>query len=259
MKMLPFRLLLLTVSLLICAGCSVKEDRIECPCRLLLDFSEVDPSVIKSADYHLSASDGFIFTGSLESVFFKDQVVIDVPRETIKVVSWCGAGIYASESGLTIPYGDDCPPVYMHVSDVEASGESVSEVVVMRKNHCNMRINVIGEDRELVNLILHGNVNGYGSNGHPSKGRFAYKSAPDANGEISVVLPRQVDNTLALEVDDGTGLSKSFAIGEYISSSGYDWTAPDLHDIIIDIDFAITHVSLTINGWDKEYKYEIVI
>jgi hypothetical protein len=259
MKMLPFRLLLLTVSLLICAGCSVKEDRIECPCRLLLDFSEVDPSVIKSADYHLSASDGFIFTGSLESVFFKDQVVIDVPRETIKVVSWCGAGIYASESGLTIPYGDDCPPVYMHVSDVEASGESVSEVVVMRKNHCNMRINVIGEDRELVNLILHGNVNGYGSDGHPSKGRFAYKSAPDANGEISVVLPRQVDNTLALEVDDGTGLSKSFAIGEYISSSGYDWTAPDLHDIIIDIDFAITHVSLTINGWDKEYKYDIVI
>lgn len=257
--MLSFRSLFMTVSLLVCGGCSVKEDRIECPCRLLLDFSEVDPSVVKSADYHLSASDGFIFTGSLESAFFNDEVVIDVPRTLIKVVSWCGAGIYASEEGLTIPYGEDCPPVYMHVSDVEASGESVSEVVVMRKNHCRMRINVIGEDHELVNLILHGNVNGYGSDGQPSKGRFAYKSAPDANGEISAVLPRQVDNTLALEVDDGTGLSKSFAIGEYIASSGYDWSVPDLHDIIIDIDFAITHVSLTINGWDKEYKYEIVI
>lgn len=259
MKMLSFRSLLLTACMLICAGCSVKENRTVCPCRLFLDFSEVDPSAVKSADFHLSASDGFIFTGTLESGSFTDDVVIDVPRTQIKVVSWCGAGGYASDGGVVIPYGEDCPPVYSHISDVEASGESVREVVVMRKNHCRMRINVIGEEYEVMNLILRGNVNGYGNDGQPSKGRFAYKSTPDASGEISAVLPRQVDNTLVLEVDDGTDLSKSFAIGEYIESSGYDWTVPDLHDIIIDIDFAITHVSLTIMGWDKEYRYEIVI
>lgn len=259
MKMLSYRLLVLTVCVLIFAGCSVKEDRTECPCRLRLDFSEVDPSVVKSADFHLSASGGFIFTGTIDPFLFSNEVVIDVPRTQIRVIAWCGAGVYASEGGLTIPYGEDCPPVYMHVSDVAASGESVREVVLMRKNHCRMRINVIGEDDEVVDLILRGNVNGYGSDGQPSKGKFVYKSAPDASGEISAVLPRQVDNTLVLEIDDGTGLSKSFAIGEYIASSGYDWSAPDLHDIIIDIDFAITHVSLTIMGWDEEYKYEIVI
>ena len=67
MKMSSFRMLLLTACMLICAGCSVKEDRTVCPCRLFLDFSEVDPSAVKSADFHLSASDGFIFTGTLES------------------------------------------------------------------------------------------------------------------------------------------------------------------------------------------------
>ena len=92
MKMLSFRSLLLTACMLICAGCSVKEDRTVCPCRLFLDFSEVDPSAVKSADFHLSASDGFIFTGTLESGSFTDDVVIDVPRTQIKVVSWCGAG-----------------------------------------------------------------------------------------------------------------------------------------------------------------------
>lgn len=259
MKMLSNRLLVLSVGMLIFAGCSVKEDRTDCPCRLMLDFSEVDPSVVKSAAFHLSASDGFIFTGTLDSSSFSDEVVIDVPRTQIKVVAWCGAGNYLSDGGMTIPYGEDCPPVYMHISDVEASGESVCEVVVMRKNHCRMRINVIGEENEVIDLTLRGNVNGYGSDGQPSEGRFVYRSAPDASGEMSAVLPRQVDDTLVLEVDDGTGLSKSFAIGEYIASSGYDWSSPDLHDIIIDIDFAITHVSLTIMGWDKEYKYEIVI
>lgn len=259
MKMSSFRLLSLTVCAMICAGCSVKEDRTGCPCRLMLDFSEVDPSVVKSADFHLSASDGFIFTGAVEAGSFDDEVVVDVPRERIRVVSVCGAGNNVGEAGITIPYGEDCPPVYMHVSDVQADGESVREVVMMRKNHCRMRINVIGEDHEVVNLILKGNVNGYGRDGQPSAGRFVYKSAPDASGEISAVLPRQVDNTLVLEVDDGTGVSKSFAIGEYIASSGYDWSSPDLHDIILDIDFAITHVLLTIMGWDKEYKYEIVI
>ena len=230
----------------------------QCPCRLMLDFSEVDTSVVTSAALVMTGTDGFEFADDLSDDDFRHDYIVDIPKTSINVGIWSGAETMAY-GGVKIPYGEDCPPVYSHISDVEASGESVREVVVMRKNHCRMRINVIGEEYEVMNLILRGNVNGYGNDGQPSMGRFAYKSTPDASGEISAVLPRQVDNTLVLEVDDGTDLSKSFAIGEYISSSGYDWTAPDLHDIIIDIDFAITHVSLTIMGWDKEYKYEIVI
>lgn len=259
MKMSSFVLPTVTAVMLLCAGCSVKEDRTMCPCRLMLDFSDVDPSVVKSADFHLSASDGFVFTGTVESSTYDEEVVVDVPRTKVDVVTWCGTGGYTTGGVLTIPYGKDCPPVYMHSSSVEALGESVKEVVHMRKNHCSMLINVMGEKYEVADMILHGNVNGYGRDGRPSVGDFAYRSEPDESGEVRAVVPRQVDNTLVLEVDDGTGVSKRFAIGEYIVSSGYDWTTPDLQDIIIDIDFAITHISLTIGGWDEEYKYEIVI
>lgn len=259
MKMSSFVLPVVIAVMLLCAGCSVKEDRTACPCRLLLDFSDVDPSVVKSADFHISASDGFVFTGTVESTLYNEYVAVEVPRTLVNIVTWCGAGGYATGGVLTIPYGQDCPPVYMHTSNIVASGESVREIVHMRKNHCSMLINVVGEEYEVADLILHGNVNGYGSDGRPSVGEFTYRSEPDESGEARAVVPRQVDDTLVLEVDDGTGISKRFAIGEYIASSGYDWTMPDLQDIIIDIDFAITHISLTIAGWDKEYKYEIVI
>ena len=46
--------LLCMSALLVLAGCSVKEDRSMCPCRLNLDFTEVDTSVISAVKVNVS-------------------------------------------------------------------------------------------------------------------------------------------------------------------------------------------------------------
>ena len=81
----------------------------------------------------------------------------------------------------------------------------------------------------------------------------------DREGETCAVLPRQTDASLTMEVDDGTGVLKRFALGQYIEESGYDWNEADLKDIVVEIDIAILKISLTIQGWDKEHTFDVVI
>ena len=75
--------------------------------------------------------------------------------------------------------------------------------------------------------------------------------------EYLAVLPRQSDASLMLYIDDGDTSVKAFALGQYIVSGGYDWTADDLEDISVSIDFAQTEVLVTVDGWESVYDYDV--
>ena len=62
MKKRSSGILSVIVGVLLCAGCAVKEYRESCPCRLVLDFSEVDTSAVRSADLYVTVPDGYVFT-----------------------------------------------------------------------------------------------------------------------------------------------------------------------------------------------------
>ena len=74
-----------------------------------------------------------------------------------------------------------------------------------------------------------------------------------------VVLPRQIDSSLMLEVDDGTDILKRFALGEYMTAGGYDWAAADLSDVTVNVNWTVTEAIIRLEGWDWVYEYEIVI
>lgn len=259
MKTILSDVLIYLVSLIICVGCSVKERRELCPCRLELDFSEVDTAVICSADLDVSTSDSFVLYDHIDEPGSVSGYVVDVPRELIRVNVWYGGDGHEAGKGLRIPYGEQAPRVYFHSSEVDARCESCRELVLMRKNHCNVTIRITGDGSGPINIALLGNVDGYMNDGRPSQGPFRAEERMNGDGICSIVLPRQLDDSLVMELDNDTGILTRFALGEYIAESGYDWNAPDLEDIVIDLDFAVTHLTLVIQGWEKEYKYDVVI
>jgi hypothetical protein len=59
--------------------------------------------------------------------------------------------------------------------------------------------------------------------------------------------------------DDGSATLKTFAIGEYLQAGGYDWTAEELEDATVILDYYITGIRITYKGWDKEYSYDIIL
>ena len=74
-----------------------------------------------------------------------------------------------------------------------------------------------------------------------------------------VRVPRQEDASLALKIQDVDGYEKTFALGEYIAESGFDWNRPDLQDVLVQIDYARTQVIFTINDWRKVIDFDMII
>lgn len=259
MKIKSSKALSVIVGAILCAGCSVKEYRESCPCRLVLDFSEIDTSAVRSADLYVTVPDGYVLTDCIGYESLGREYSALVPRTVLQVNLMSGDGGLMSESGMNIPEGEDCPPVYMHSSTVNADCEMWRETVRMRKNHCRVEMDVNVEEGYRPWLKLVSDVCGYDVYGKPVNGYFESRKRVDETSGCTFVLPRQTDDMMTLEIDEGDGVLKRFSLGEYIASTGYDWDAPDLQDIHIELDFAVTHIVLKISGWDEEHKFDIVI
>lgn len=258
MKFKVSDMLLSALSLLSCAGCSVKESREVCPCQLFLDFSEVDTASVKSIDIYVREIDEIILSDFVGKEEFSEDYLAYVPRTGLDFCAWSGRGDALTDA-LEIPYGEDCPPVYIHSSAIDAFGESVTEKIVMRKNFCRMTLNVRRDVKSSFTLAISGNIKGYDCSGDPSHGDFMVALDSDGSDTFYVNLPRQSDDSLLMEVDTGDKVVKKFPLGQYIRESGYDWNATDLEDITIDLDIAVTHLSVVIQGWEKEYRFDVVI
>lgn len=252
--------LILSCCALTALSCSVKEDRAVCPCRLVVDMSEVDTSVVKYAELVVGSSAGFVTRDTLSAAEFGNDYILDVPREEVGVGVYFGAGGCVDDEGrLGIDYGEECPEVYMHSAHVMAEGEMVVEKVRMLKNHCIMTIQVETEEVFPFRLEAKGNVDGYEPGGTPSEGEFLFAMHADEGGVCRLTLPRQTDRSLVLEVHDQTGLVKTFALGEYVAASGYDWQEENLRDITVSLDYSLTRVSISVAGWREECIFDVVI
>lgn len=249
---------LFLISVLHLAGC-IKEDRSDCPCRLILDFSDVDNTEVMSADFSLTSEDGFGYSEFIDWSD-SDRYVVSVPRSKLQVCAWSGAGYCLNDDmSVIIPFGEECPRVFLHVSEADTDCELLEQKVLLRKNHCVLTIEVEEGSEYPFELTVKGKIDGYGTDLLPSVGEFSYRVEPDSSGRCVVVLPRQLDSSLTLEIDDGTEVVKIFSIGESIVAGGYDWSSPDLDDVTVRLDYSLNEVALEVMEWNQEQIYDIVI
>lgn len=259
MRRIPSVALAVMASALMAASCSVKEDRASCPCLLVLDFSEADKMPDGPVALYVAADgDPFLSDVLPLNEYRGRDYITPVPRTGLDMVLWYGGDGSVSESGLEIPLGEDCPEVYIHASVFAASGERHDEVVNFHKNHCRMTLYAAGDVGVPLSMTVYGNVAGYGRNGKPVEGPFEYCiDYADLKEGHDVVLPRQVDTSLKLIINDPDDDVKVFALGHYLESCGYDWSDADLEDVTVTIDFASTEVRLSVKGWEGVYTYQI--
>lgn len=242
---------------LVSAACSVKEDRGECPCRLMLDFREIDTSVVTVLNIYAMSADGIVFSDTVRVEDFSRIYVRDVPHTLMRISLW---GADGGSDRLQIPYGLECPLLYMNSFDADTRGETYFREVELLKNHCRLSVLFSGREQMPYRLTFRGNVDGYGTDGRPSGGDFACVAYPTDTEGLQVVLPRQRDSSLLLDIEDeDTAILKTFAIGEFLLKGGYDWLAENLEDVTVVLDYYITGINITYKGWDKEYSYDIIL
>lgn len=253
-------ILLLVAALSLSVSCSVKEDRNICPCKLILDLSEVDTTLVKTLNIMVSEGRTVVLRDTVHSAVFSETYIRNVPHGSLRVNVWAGGENRMDERyGILIPYGCQCPPLYLHSFIADTTGEVCEEKVDVHKNYCRLTVKMEGVEEIPYSLTFRGNVDGYELDGLPSSGDFSCVAYMGDSGQVQSLLPRQTDASLLLDVDDGTPVSKTFAVGEYIQASGYDWLAPDLEDVTVVLDYQVTGIVISVQGWDKEYSYNITL
>lgn len=242
-------LVLIATALL--GSCSIKEDREVCPC--FLSVSRPDPEAGLQGDvfWYLAAGD-YSIGGKMEEGE-KEVCDIEVPREVLRLIAVSGIpdGLFMN-GGLRIEEGNECPPVYYYKTDLDARCNSLRDTIHLHKNYCTVSIR--GDTSQSFTYYLAGTSCGFDWDGNILQGSFRAPFREEEEG-LSCRTPRQGDDSLRLEVCQGAELVRSFPIGEIIAGSGYDWSAEDLEDVVLTLDYTDTQVTFTVNGWQHKITF----
>ena len=258
--MMNMKTMLSALLIVAAVGCSVKEDRTVCPCVMSLDFSGLDTAVIESVNVLAMSADGIVFSDCVMADAFDHRYERNVPHGLLQVNVWCGdKGMAGKDCLLRIPYGVECPPVYLDSFVADTRVEYFHKRVDLYKNHCRLTVEMQDRSQLPYCLTFKGGVDGYDIDGIPSSGDFSCVAFPVDEGLAQVVLPRQTDSSLLLEVDDQAPHLKTFAVGEYLSASGYDWSAENLADVTVVLDYSMTVISISVAEWDKDEIYNVIL
>ena len=130
-------------------SCSIKEDRSECPCRLRLDLSSVDATLVGGKLLlSIRNEDGFSYSDTVDLSVGTELLEVKVPRTGVRVNLWsCEAADFVGEDGLVIPFGDECPSVRMFSSYVDTDCETCTETVGVIKNYCRLTVMLDESDK----------------------------------------------------------------------------------------------------------------
>lgn len=258
---------MLAAAAALCISCSVLEEREECPCFLTLDFSGIESAELMAEGYDrmgIRVGSGYglhaLERWSLENNV--EEYGMEVPRSTVQVMVACVKGAEIDEDGLTIAEGEQCPEIQMFADSFDADASESRRYVELHRNFCTLSVDIktsYNVPARPFRVRTYGCVCGYSPDGTPKEGNFMCMSAPSSGGPCAVRIPRQKDHSLSLQVLflDSDEV-RTFPVGEYIAESGYDWSARDLKDIFVEMDFSRTGISFNISGWKKTLSYEMI-
>ena len=241
--------------LLLCssASCSVKEDRSACPCFLSVAIENPSPGRPVGLSFRCEGFEDF------REVTSDTVLVVPVPKQEVEVLALSGAALPSAGSGrLQIPLGFDSPPLYLFRGRVDAKADTASVKVLLHKHFCRLSMRFDGPPGwgEPYWAEVRGQVDGIGLDGEPSLGEFSCRL--DDGG--SVRLTRQApEEELWLDVAMPDRVVRSFTLGTQMLGAGYDWTAADLEDLELQLDFSVTALTLHAGDFSTVIPLEVEI
>lgn len=243
------------LAMVLSAGCSVLEERGNCPCVLFLDFSAVDTEAYDSLSVWVRASGAFSHMCSIGREQMRDGLHISVPERGRASVCVLPAGHDAfmdQEYNFVIPLGTQCPQLRFFACSCDTSSDSALVPVTMDKNYALVNMRVVSAQPGQYSWYLKSAFCGFCTDGTPLEGLLYHPVSVDAGGNSRFCVARQGDDSLCLEVRTKAGSASSFALGQALRNMGYDWGAKDLDDIDITVNFSTGMLFLKSGMWQQE-------
>lgn len=242
------RLLLVCLSWVSCS--LIKEDRTACPCALTVDVRDLPAWPVR---FSLSGDNFYQEWEVARDTSF----MVRVPKGSVKLTAVAGVPL-PGNGAVSIPFGYECPPLYAHAVQVPTPNDAARVQVQLHKHFCNLSLTVDGPPGwgEPFWTQVRGSVEGLTPEGTPEEGAFQCRL--DSGGSIR--LPRQLpEDELWLDLTTPDGTVRSFALGNYMLEAGYDWTAPDLADLPLELNLSLTSITFRTEKWMRIIPLEIEI
>ncbi|MBR4809587.1 MAG: hypothetical protein IK031_04835 [Bacteroidales bacterium] len=250
-----FRLL---VPILLLCSCSVKENRGLCPCELHVGGSE--PIKTEGGVLVSVIQDGTVVKQGMmgREDFDSGKCVLTVPRRPSVVTVFCGITDMNPTGGrrINILSGHECDELYSCSAFAEPSGDEADCTVTPHKNFARLDLAVIGlPDNAL--MRIEGRVHGYDLLSlDPCEGSFGCGPREGVNGvHWYMRLPRQLDDSLVLEILVGDAVVRTVPLGSIIAAGGYRYDDQDLLDIAVTVDLSKSEAMIHLSDWENgEYS-----
>lgn len=248
-------------ALAILCSCSVKEDRSGCPCYLTMNVDEFVREGLVSGVVSFKAA-GLDTSESLDFAdWFGTGYTVAVPRRELSASCVSGLSTCILEGNcIRIPAGLSSDPIHSYRTRFVPEGDEDLVMAVPHKQYC--RLFLVTDDpagQDSVVYRISGRMAGLDLFSlTPLPGHFECPVYPDGNGTFMCSLLRQDDDSgLVLEafdagdeVIDENDLKYSINLSSALLLAGYDWTAEDLEDVYLKVDYARAEVTVTIGDWD---------
>lgn len=236
--------------LLLMTSCdTVREDRQDCPCTLSVRLHGLPeyPAWLYVNGYP---------AGSAQSDTTLTVWVDKGPDVEVEVFS----GAQPGEDGMVrVPYGSSSYSLYTFSGLVHCEGESGTVAVQMSRQFCTLSLELEGPGSwaHPFEAWIRGCVDGLDPwTGMPLPGDFHCR----LDGDYRCRLPRQSPrDPLWLDITMADGVIRSFPLGEYLFQSSYDWGAPNLKDIQLQVNLTVSEIRLRMGLWERTVELEKAI
>lgn len=253
----------------------VVEERRNCPSFLFFDIANhgrLDSyHRVRIANFTYPESDLLVADTTVVSRIQDKSFYMKVPKsdaiQGFGIAGFDGALIRGG-SEVVVDDGKDFVPLFRFQFRTPAREEHVLIPVELSKDYCAITLQFTHTDSFSAQqgafpfyLIIRSNTVGIdGLSGIPVRGDFHYRPQEEQEGVFRVLVPRQADRTLALEIwaKEGQyveeGMVGSYNLWTFIQDNceGFSWEARDLPDLYIEIDFTESKLAVTLQPWISE-------
>ena len=247
----------LTFIIFLTIACSVVEQRTACPCWVGLDFSKVlqqeHPGPGKTMDVVIYGPDGsaaYSHSYGLDSC--ASYYEVELPRGRYTVSALMGEISVGPDRQADTLLGKSLP--------LDASGETAEAVIEPFKQFATIGIKVLSSPYDSLSITLkaasaaidrrslEGLPQQYSCSGTFSGGSAGFNILRQAGGELMLSFSDAASGHHITDID----------LGEWLKEIGYDFSAENLADIVLILDFHSGTASLSIAGWLDAPTYFVI-
>lgn len=233
-------------------SCSVKEDRASCPCWLTIDMT----GCTQTPAPYVSGVSSERTLETRESPEARNET-FEVDRDIVRTFVCAVPGMAEGRldgSVYHIRDGHDAYSLWAFAGTADCRGESATVEARLHKQYATVTLRVAGEESGSpypFTLCVNGEVCGMDMlTLSPVRGEFHVK-LEESDGSFMFNLPRQLpEDRLWLTAAHGEN-ADTLPLGEWILEAGYDWTADDLKDIDMELDYSRASVTISVEGWEE--------